>query len=97
MIGGVCVQFPHALTCKWSEMRVGGWQVCTLPAGMRSVAFSPDGKRVVTGSLANLVQIWNAETGVEVSSIVWECFAHGVVMEFFLLRAFDAGFSLNVF
>jgi len=32
-----------------------------------SVAFAPDGKRVVSASLDCLVKIWNAETGIEVS------------------------------
>ena len=35
-----------------------------------AVTFSPDGKRVVTGSHDKLVKIWNAETGAEVSSFV---------------------------
>ncbi|KAJ1477602.1 hypothetical protein T484DRAFT_1820690 [Baffinella frigidus] len=30
-----------------------------------SVSFSPDGKRVVSGSNDTLVKIWNAETGQE--------------------------------
>ena len=34
------------------------------------VAFSRDGNRVVSGSLDNLVKIWNTETGAEVSSFV---------------------------
>jgi len=35
---------------------------------VRSVGFSPNGKRVVSGSEDNLVKIWDTETGVEVSS-----------------------------
>ena len=35
-----------------------------------TVAFSPNGKRVVSGSCDRLVKIWNAETGAEVSSFV---------------------------
>ena len=35
---------------------------------VNSIAISPDGKRVVSGSDDNLVKIWNAETGAEVSS-----------------------------
>ena len=35
---------------------------------VRSVAFSPDGTRVVSASEDILVKIWNVETGVEVSS-----------------------------
>ena len=33
-----------------------------------SVAFSPDSKRVVSGSVDNLVKIWDVETGAEVCS-----------------------------
>jgi len=32
-----------------------------------SVAFSPDGKQVVSGSLDKTIQVWDAETGVIVS------------------------------
>ena len=32
------------------------------------VSFSPDGKRVVSGVLDNLVTIWDTDTGAEVSS-----------------------------
>ena len=69
-----CGGFMDELCWKWSEERVG-WQVCTLTghAGwVRSVAFSPDGKRIVSGSADNLVKIWNVKTGAEVSSFVRE-------------------------
>ena len=35
-----------------------------------SVAFSPNGNLVASGSRDNLVKIWNAETGALVSSFV---------------------------
>ena len=35
-----------------------------------SVAFSPDGTRIVSGSTDRLVKIWDAETGAEVRSFV---------------------------
>ena len=35
-----------------------------------SASFSPNGKRVVSGSIDQLVKIWDAETGAEVSSSV---------------------------
>ena len=44
-------------------------QMCTLTGHsdwVRSVAFSSDGKRVVSGSDDKLVKIWSSETGVEV-------------------------------
>ena len=55
-----------------SEMGVRR-QVCTMEGHescVYSVAFSPDGKRVVSGSHDRLVKIWNAETGEEVRSCV---------------------------
>ena len=54
-------------------MKVGGRQVQTLTGHsgrVRSVAFSPNGNRVVSGSDENLVKIWDIETGVQVSSFV---------------------------
>jgi len=52
---------------------VGGRQVHTLighTGGVNSVAFSPNGKRVASGSDDNLVKIWDTETGALVSSFV---------------------------
>jgi WD40 repeat protein len=49
------------------------WQVRTLAGHffeVLSVAFSPDGKSVVSGAGDRLAQIWHAETGDEVSSFV---------------------------
>jgi len=47
--------------------------VCTLTnhsGAVFSVDFSPDGKSIVSGSDDNLVKIWDAEPGAEVSSFV---------------------------
>ena len=47
--------------------------MCTLTGHVgwvRSVAFSPDGKRVVSGSADNLVKIWDIATGAEVNSFL---------------------------
>ena len=55
---------------KWSEARVSR-QVFTLRGHggeVISVAFSPDGKSIVSGSDDKLVKIWDSETGTEVSS-----------------------------
>ena len=49
---------------------MGVLQVRTLTGhlkGVHSVAISPNGKRVVSGSADNLVKIWNAETEPAVS------------------------------
>ena len=42
----------------------------TSPHCVFSIAVSPDGKRFVSGSKDNLLKIWNAETGAQVSSFV---------------------------
>ena len=56
-----------------SEERVV-WQVCTLvehPGKVSLVAFSPDGTRIVSGSIFyDVLQVWNAETGAEVSLLL---------------------------
>jgi len=47
------------------------WQVRTLTGhsgSVISVAFSPDGTRVISGSDDKLVKIWDTETGAEVCS-----------------------------
>ena len=54
---------------------------------VRSVAFSVDGQRIVSGSEDRLVKIWNAETGAEVRSL-WECDEGGDVA-----GVFSGGFS----
>jgi len=49
---------------------VGGRQVHTLTGhfgGVLSVAFSPNGDRVVSGTLDNHVKIWDTKTGALVS------------------------------
>ena len=38
--------------------------------GVISVGFSPNGKRIVSGSGDKLVKIWDAATGAEVRSFV---------------------------
>jgi WD40 repeat protein/tetratricopeptide (TPR) repeat protein len=37
--------------------------------GISSVAFSPDGKRIVTGGMDGLVKVWDAQTGKELKSL----------------------------
>ena len=50
---------------------MGGRQMRTLTGHsdeVTSVALSPDGTRIVSGSDDHLVKIWDTETGAEVSS-----------------------------
>jgi len=44
-----------------------------------SLAFSPDGKRVVSGSDNNLVKIFDTETGAEVISSTQDFFGGGLI------------------
>ena len=39
------------------------------PAGVRSVAFSPDGERVLTGSSDNTARLWDAASGVPIHAL----------------------------
>ena len=53
-------------------MKVGGRQMRTLTGHVGwvwSVAFSPDGTRIVSGSSDNLVKLWVTQTGAEVSTL----------------------------
>ena len=71
-----CYAGVSRISCwEWSEERVH-WQVRTLTGHsdtVFSVAFSPDGTRVVSGSADKLVKIWDAATGAEVSSFAGVC------------------------
>ena len=93
--GGGGGGFAHAVCCKWSHERVC-WQVCTLagvPSSVSSVAFSSDGKLVVSGSYDRLVKIWDSGTGTEVSSVVRARCGVGVMAV--LLRGFNGCFVLE--
>ena len=54
--------------------------------GVDSVAWSSDGKWIVSGSDDTLVKIWNAENGALVSSF-WECVQGGELLFFCLFLA----------
>jgi len=59
-----------------SGLRRVRWQVHTLrghSGKVRSVAFSPDGTRVVSGSEDTLLKIWDAATAAEVRSDPGSC------------------------
>ena len=52
------------------------WQACSPKwhaNNVYSVAFSPDGKWIVSGSFDRLVKIWNAKTGAEVRTDPGSC------------------------
>ena len=48
-------------------------QKCTLTGHseyVSSVAYSPDGKHIVSGSVDNTVRVWDSQTGKEVSVLL---------------------------
>ena len=54
----------------WSDSGCG--QECTLTGHsnwVNSVAYSPDGKHIVSGSWDSTVKVWNAATGKEVRTV----------------------------
>ena len=54
-------------------MRLVHEQECTLTghsAAVNSVAYSPDGKQIVSGSDDSTVKVWDAQTGEEVNDHV---------------------------
>ena len=60
---------------NWLEVTLR-WQVCTLTghAGwVECIAFSSDGKCIVSGSTDGLVKIWDAGTGAEVRFFAYVC------------------------
>jgi len=64
------LHFVQVISWPWPEERVV-WQERTLTGHSRavlSVAFSRDGRWIVSGSEDMLVKIWDAETGAEVCS-----------------------------
>jgi len=58
----------HSFCWNWSEVTLR-WQVCTLTGHadeVTCIAFSRDGKRIVSASSDGLVKIWDVGTGAEV-------------------------------
>ena len=63
-----------SFAAAWSVLTsVGHEQECTLTGhafSVASVAFSPDGKHIVSGSVDNTVKVWDSQTGKEVNVLV---------------------------
>ena len=85
------------LGLKWSDEKVHVWQVRTLTghsSSVFSVAFFPDGTRVVSVSHDSHVKIWDAATGAEVTKSVgvhlgWR--GNGGIMRGFRAYRFASG------
>jgi len=70
LAGPLRLKLSHTIVCQPYDDP--SKQVCTLVGHsdrVLSVAFSRDGKKIVSGASDKLVKIWNAETGAEVSTL----------------------------
>ena len=71
-----CFDFANYLAAVCADADVRGLvheQECTLTGHSNwvlSVAYSPDGKHIVSGSDDRTVKVWDAQTGKEVSVLV---------------------------
>ena len=70
-----CFDLVYYLAAACADADVRGLvheQECTLTghsAPVASVAYSPDGKHIISGSWDNTVKVWNAATGKEVRTV----------------------------
>ena len=68
-----CFDFANYLAAVCADADVRGLvheQECTLTGhsgSVLSVAYSPDGKHIVSGSLDKTVKVWDSQTGKEVN------------------------------
>ena len=75
-----CFDLVYYLAAACADADVRGLvheQECTLTGHsdfVRSVAYSPDGKHIVSGSFDNTVKVWDSQTGTEVSHCVLTLF-----------------------
>ena len=71
-----CFDLAYYLAAACADADVRGLvheQECTLTGhsgSVSSVAYSPDGKHIVSGSSDNTVKIWDAHSGKEVRVVV---------------------------
>ncbi|KAJ7238833.1 WD40-repeat-containing domain protein [Mycena haematopus] len=65
-------EFPQLLTVTKGRMKQWPSTIVVLegPSGFSSVVFSPDGKRIVSGSYDKTVRIWDAETGAKLRDLL---------------------------
>ena len=70
----VHIVLSFASACTGADVRgLGGEQECTLTGHsnyVTSVAYSPDGKHIVSGSEDSTVKVWDSQTGKEVSVLL---------------------------
>jgi len=80
-----CDQASDFTFCKKGIVRV--WDITTGKEiahmfhddGVNSIAFSPDGTKIVSGSRDDTVRVWDAATGNELARMTHDAFANGLV------------------
>ena len=89
-----CFDLAYYLAAACADADVRGLvheQECTLTGHsfrVTSVAYSPDGKHIVSGSFDNTVKVWDSQTGTEVSHRVLTLVYHLLLRALVLTSVF---------
>jgi len=96
----VHIVLSFASACTGADVRgLGGEQECTLTGHsnyVTSVAYSPDGKHIVSGSGDRTVKIWDTAMGEEVSHRVFPSLYYLLLRKLIVVLTYGGGLCAGV-